>query len=109
MKILVLGSSGQVGAYLVEYLREKGHEVIEFDKNKDPHWQDLTMNNNAYLMECMIKADFVFFLAFDVGGSRYLKKYQHTYRFLHNNTKMMANVFEQLESIRNHLSLHHLR
>ena len=34
MKILVLGSSGQVGAYLVEYLREKGHEVIEFDKNK---------------------------------------------------------------------------
>ena len=33
MKILVLGSSGQVGAYLVEYLREKGHEVIEFDKN----------------------------------------------------------------------------
>ena len=52
----VLGSSGQVGAYLVEYLREKGHEVIEFDKNKDPHCkQDLTMNNNAYLMECMIK------------------------------------------------------
>ena len=98
MKILVLGSSGQVGAYLVEYLREKGHEVIEFDKNKDPHWQDLTMTNNAYLMECMIKADFVFFLAFDVGGSRYLKKYQHTYRFLHNNTKMMANVFEQLEA-----------
>ena len=36
MKILVLGSSGQVGAYLVEYLREKGHEAIEFDKNKDP-------------------------------------------------------------------------
>ena len=87
MKILVLGSSIQVGAYLVEYLREKGHEVIEFDKNKDPHWQDLTMNNNAYLMECMIKADFVFFLAFDVGGSRYLKKYQHTYRFLHNTQR----------------------
>ena len=34
MKVLNLGSSGQVGAYLTEYLRKKGHEVIEFDKTK---------------------------------------------------------------------------
>ena len=27
-------SSGQVGAYLTEYLRKKGHEVIEFDRNR---------------------------------------------------------------------------
>ena len=31
MKILVLGSEGQIGSYLTEYLREKGHEVTEFD------------------------------------------------------------------------------
>ena len=41
-------------------------------------------------------SDFVFFLAFDVGGSHYLKKYQHTYKFINNNTRMMANVFGQL-------------
>ena len=35
MKVTILGSSGQIGAYLTEYLREKGHEVIEFDKNFD--------------------------------------------------------------------------
>ena len=33
MKVLNLGSSGQIGAYLTEYLRKKGHEVIEYDKN----------------------------------------------------------------------------
>ena len=32
MKITILGSSGQIGAYLSEYLRDKGHDVIEFDK-----------------------------------------------------------------------------
>ena len=42
-------------------------------------------------------ADFVFFLAFDVGGSRYLKKYQHTFDFINNNTRIMANVFSILQ------------
>ena len=36
MIISVLGSSGQIGAYLTEYLRDKGHEVIEIDKNLGP-------------------------------------------------------------------------
>jgi len=97
MKVLNLGSSGQIGAYLTEYLREKGHTVHEFDKVNDPHWQDLTMNDNSLLMEKIIDSDFVFFLAFDVGGSRYLKKYQHTFKFINNNTRMMANVFNLLE------------
>ena len=42
-------------------------------------------------------SDFVFFLAFDVGGSHYLKKYQHTFKFIDNNTRMMANVFGHLK------------
>ena len=35
MRVTILGSSGQIGAYLTEYLRDKGHEVTEFDKNHD--------------------------------------------------------------------------
>ena len=31
MKVTILGSSGQIGSYLTEYLRKKGHEVTEFD------------------------------------------------------------------------------
>ena len=42
-------------------------------------------------------ADFVYFLAFDVGGSRYLKKYQHTFQFIDNNTRLMANAFGLIE------------
>jgi len=96
MKVLNLGSSGQIGAYLTEYLREKGHEVTEYDKNLGPQY-NLTAIPSSWLEHCIKEADFVFFLAFDVGGSRYLKKYQHTFNFIDNNTRIMANVFGLLE------------
>ena len=99
MKITILGSSGQIGAYLSEYLREKGHEVTEFDVVNGED-QDLTKIPNPKLQHDIRLSDFVFFLAFDVGGSRYLKKYQHTYDFINNNTRMMANVFQWLKEYR---------
>ena len=99
MKITILGSRGQIGAYLSEYLRDKGHEVTEFDivNGED---QDLTKIPNPKLQHDIRLSDFVFFLAFDVGGSRYLKKYQHTYDFINNNTRLMANVFQWLKEYR---------
>jgi nucleoside-diphosphate-sugar epimerase len=98
-KILILGSSGQIGAYLTEYLRKKGHEVSEFDIVNGEK-EDLTKIPNIELMDNIRLADFVFFLAFDVGGSRYLKKYQHTYDFINNNIRLMANVFQYLAEYR---------
>ena len=95
MKIAVLGSSGQIGAYLTEYLRKKEHLVREFDIVNDSH-EDMTHIPNPFLRNVIMDSDFVFFLAFDVGGSHYLKKYQHTFKFLDNNTRMMANVFGYL-------------
>ena len=96
MKITVLGSSGQIGAYLSEYLRSKGHTVIDFDKVETPK-HDMAVIPNQYLENAIETADFVFFLAFDVGGSRYLKKYQHTFQFIDNNTRLMANAFGYLQ------------
>jgi len=96
MKILNLGSSGQIGAYLSDYLRKKGHDVFDFDITNGPE-QDLTLIPNLSLEHYVKESDFVFFLAFDVGGSRYLKKYQHTFDFINNNTRLMANVFGLLE------------
>ncbi len=96
MKITILGSSGQIGAYLSEYLRDKGHVVIDFDKVETQN-HDMTVIPNQYLENAIKEADFVFFLAFDVGGSRYLKKYQHTFQFINNNTRLMANAFGLLE------------
>ena len=96
MIITVLGSSGQIGAYLSEYLSKKGHIVREFDIVNGEH-QDITHIPNVYLRNAIMESDFVFFLAFDVGGSRYLKKYQHTFDFVNNNTRLMANAFGLLQ------------
>lgn len=94
MKYLVLGSSGQVGLELCEFLRNKNHEVIELDIANNTH-EDL--RNRNILDEILPQVDFVMFLAFDVGGSRYLKKYQHTYEFIHNNALINAFTFESLK------------
>ena len=95
MKIAVLGSSGQIGAYLSEYLSKKGHLVREFDIVNNLH-EDMTHIPNPFLRNVIMDSDFVFFLAFDVGGSHYLKKYQHTFKFINNNTRLMANAFGHL-------------
>ena len=94
-RITILGSSGQIGAYLTQYLTEKGYLVREFDIANGQH-EDMTHIPNPFLRNLIMDSDFVFFLAFDVGGSHYLKKYQHTFKFIDNNTRMMANVFGHL-------------
>lgn len=93
--ILILGSSGQIGAHLTTFLRNKGYSVIEFDIVRDKK-EDLTIHKSYQLETAIAKSHFVFFLAFDVGGSRYLKKYQHTFDFIHNNSRIMVNVFDLL-------------
>ena len=97
MRVTILGSGGQIGSYLTQYLSNKGHIVREFDIVNGEH-QDMTHIPNTYLRNAIMESDFVFFLAFDVGGSHYLKKYQHTYKFINNNTRIMANVFGYLEN-----------
>ena len=96
MKVTILGSSGQIGAYLTEYLRKKNYEVLEFDIT-NAVYQDMTHIPNTYLRSAIMNSDFVFFLAFDVGGSHYLKKYQHTFNFINNNTRIMTSAFGYLE------------
>lgn len=90
----MLGSGGQIGAPLCRYLAEEGHEVQEWDIDKDPK-MDLRWPTQA-LSESIQTADFVFFLAFDVGGSTYLKNYQHSFKFIENNISIMENVFDDL-------------
>ena len=95
-RVTILGSSGQIGAYLTEYLqREDKYDVREFDIVNGEH-QDLTIIPNQELHRVIMTSDFVFFLAFDVGGSRYLKKYQHTFDFVNNNSRILTSVFDLL-------------
>ena len=95
-RILILGSSGQIGAYLTEYFKKKDYDVREFDivNGED---QDIRKFESSTLHAAISTADFIFFLAFDVGGSRYLKKYQHTFDFIHNNSRIMVNAFDYIK------------
>ena len=97
MKYLVLGSEGQVGQALTQFLQKKGHDVYEFDVTNSEE-QDLRMHNNPLLKKYLDECDFVFFLAFDVGGSRYLKLYQETPEFVGNNMKLMTNTFDAIHT-----------
>jgi nucleoside-diphosphate-sugar epimerase len=95
MKILILGSKGQIGEHLFQYLKKRNYQVFGLDIVNSKS-EDLR-NNNVRFNNLIKKVDFVFFLAFDVGGSVYLKNYQNSYDFLMNNTAIMKNVFEQLK------------
>ncbi len=96
MKYLVLGSAGQVGEPLCRYLKEEGHEVFTFDI-VDSTEEDLRIPFNQKLDNYMNLCDFVFFLAWDVGGSRYLNKYQDSFEFIQNNIKIVTNTFEAIK------------
>lgn len=94
MKHLVLGSSGQVGAYVKDEILKSGDQVIEWDLELN-HEHDLRVPN-AYFNSVVEECDFVHFLAYDVGGSKYLDSYQNSYEYIKNNILIMENVFEQL-------------
>ena len=96
-KILILGSSGQIGSHLEDFLKKKKkYQVFKFDILLGNSF-DLRNFNNKNIEKFIKKSDFVYFLAFDVGGSRYLKKYQKTYNFMINNLLIMGNVFKLLK------------
>jgi nucleoside-diphosphate-sugar epimerase len=96
LKYLVLGSAGQIGLALCEFLTQQGHEVLTYDIAARPE-QDLRIPNHPVLDELIHDSDFVFFLAWDVGGSVYLARYQDTFDFIQNNLKIIVNTFEILE------------
>jgi nucleoside-diphosphate-sugar epimerase len=95
MKFLVLGSAGLIGRTLCEYLMEQSHDVTGFDLI-DSQAQDLRIPNNQQLIHQIENCDFVFFLAWDVGGAKYLQQQQQEFSFLHNNIAIMYNVFDIL-------------
>ena len=97
--VLVLGSAGQIGTGLVRKLNESGYLVTQFDIYSDKS-QDLR-NSHSNLESLLRKTNFVFFLAFDVGGSKYLDTYQNSFTFIQNNIEIMSNTFKLLQKRQN--------
>lgn len=94
-KHLILGSAGQIGGHLCDYLAEKNEIVERFDIVDSSNF-DLRVENNKHLNLALERSDFVHFLAFDVGGARYLAKNQDKAQFISNNMKIMSNTFEAI-------------
>ena len=93
---LVLGSSGQIGKHLTNHLRFIKEEVLEFDILNNSH-QDLRIFNNPLLEQYIQKCDIIHFLAYDVGGAKYLEENQNKFEFINNNMLIMSNVFSLIK------------
>ena len=94
--VLILGSSGQVGSHLAKYLESRSYKVLKFDV-ASCETEDLRLYQNIYFESLVQSSDYVFFLAFDAGGSHYLAKYQDTYDFIDNNLKILIYTINMLK------------
>ena len=88
---LVIGSEGFIGVPFCAYLESLGEKVIHFDikknKKEDARFATLPLKG----------VDCVYFLAWDVGGSKYLYEPKLQKNQLDWNLQLMKNVFDQLE------------
>jgi nucleoside-diphosphate-sugar epimerase len=93
--VMVLGSEGQIGKPLSLYLRKNNIKVYDVDLLSG---KEHDLRGDCKLIDYWLNSvDFVFFLAYDIGGTKFLKTRQGDFEFLMNNTKIMANTFSLLE------------
>jgi len=97
MKVLVLGSCGQIGKPLVAHLESLGHVVAQWDKVRGAD-EDLSLvANYDRLCQATAECDAVVFLAFEVGGSKYLSERDSQFSYIHENSMLMSLTFSALE------------
>ncbi len=90
MKILLLGSHGCVGTAVSRYFETKGHDVIPWDIKLGDEYD---LRNKENLDTILPTIDFVLFLAFDVGGSKYNIQ---SIPYIENNLEILKNTFSSL-------------
>ncbi len=92
MNYLVLGGSGFIGRSLVLFLEQKGHTVTNLDiaLNQKNDLRKIAIENLSEFDGC-------FFLAWDVGGSKYLNQKELWNSQYRNNIALINNVIPQLE------------
>jgi nucleoside-diphosphate-sugar epimerase len=90
MRNLIIGSRGFIGSSLIEYLLNRNEEVIEFDIKRSP-------NEDARIAQINFNEfDNVYFLAWEVGGAKYLYSDESQFEQLNSNLKIMNNLMPQL-------------
>ena len=98
MKVLVIGSGGLIGNRLCDILYYKyGCNIIPFDIKYNPSMDLCKIESHSILEKCVLDSDFVFFMAFNVGGSKYIGEFSNTLNIINSNIKILHNVFAALE------------
>jgi nucleoside-diphosphate-sugar epimerase len=91
---LVIGSDGFVGNPLCRYLEARGERVRRFDLKRGSQ-------EDARVAQLDLDGiDRVYFLAWEVGGAKYLYRDDIQFVQLDSNLKLMLNVFPQLQRAR---------
>jgi nucleoside-diphosphate-sugar epimerase len=88
---LVIGSEGFIGKPFCRFLEYKGEEVVRFDIKKGKAEDARTFNFDFK------DIDRIYFLAWDVGGSKYLYESKLQLSQLEWNLALMKNVFEHIQ------------
>lgn len=87
----MLGSEGFVGRSLCEHLFGLDEEVVRFDVKRSPEEDGRTASFD------LTGIDRVYFLAWEVGGAKYLYKHENQIPQMEWNNRLMLNVFSQLK------------
>jgi nucleoside-diphosphate-sugar epimerase len=88
---LVLGSEGFVGKPLCRYLKNIGERVIHFDIKRGMEEDGRVVQLN------LAEVDRVYFLAWDVGGAKYLYREEIQLQQINWNMKLLLNIMPQLQ------------
>jgi nucleoside-diphosphate-sugar epimerase len=88
---LVIGSEGFIGKPFCKFLEKKGEKVIHFDIKRSTSEDGRSHKFN------FTEVDKIYFLAWDVGGSKYLYESKLQMNQLNWNMMLMTNIFHQLE------------
>ena len=96
MDVLVLGSEGLVGTSLCNALKKDGYTVIHWDLSLSIDHDLSNIVNIQKLKHVIDKVDFIFFLAYDVGGAKYISDVN--FNFINRNIMIMFNTFNLLEN-----------
>jgi nucleoside-diphosphate-sugar epimerase len=89
-KNLVLGGSGTIGAALCRRLQQQGEQVVNLDLKEGFDLRTMDLSDYA-------DTDYVWFLAWEVGGAKYLGNPARQQEILLSNTLLCAHVFSFLQ------------
>ena len=85
MNVLILGSYGLIGKNLSNFLKNKKYNTIDFDIKMGNDYDLRTTKGKDKLESIIQNIDYVFFLAYDVGGSKYLQNINNISEYIENN------------------------